>query len=335
MALRALIIGGGERGRQWVTHLRSHPSWTVGAMIEPRSDTRDRLERDHPDLTVRPELEDGLVLGHDAVVVATPPDQHVAPTEWSLREDLAVLVEKPFALSVRDASRLVGLAEKREVPLLVAQNYRYRPDVVAARRAIAQGHLGEVGMIVGSYYMASLSSPSTDSPLLHRILWGMGVHHLDAFRYCLDAPISRITVSSSTLPWSAPPMGSTMSILLEFGSQITGVYAASYDSRGHEFFKRGQEFYARFMGSAGSLHLWHKWAFLFRAGRLPRPISRARGPAPEMTLLDQLALSIRDGTPAECSGRDNLLTVAALEASVLSAETSTSVSPTKLLDEDA
>ncbi|MGH9199375.1 MAG: Gfo/Idh/MocA family protein, partial [Acidimicrobiia bacterium] len=162
---------------------------------------------------------------------------------------------------------------------------------------------------------------------------GMGVHHLDAFRYCLGQDITSIDAHSFTLPWSAPPVGSSMTTLLEFQSGISGVYSATYDSRGHEFFKRGQEFYARFVGSAATLHLVHKWLVLCRHGKLPRLIRAKRRPPPEHFLLDQLTRAIELGEEPECSGRDNLLTVAALEAFVRSTEERRRVSPTQLLNE--
>ena len=98
----------------------------------------------------------------------------------------AVLVEKPFTTNLADAVGLSHLAEERAVPLLVAQNYRYMRAFRTVRRLIQDGALGRVGIVTCQYYKVPHEMVASLAQLQHSVLWGMGVHHLDALRYVLN-----------------------------------------------------------------------------------------------------------------------------------------------------
>jgi predicted dehydrogenase len=77
-------------------------------------------------------------------VVASPSGAHAAQAREAVRRDLAVVVDKPLAVSAADARDLVDLAEERGVPLTVFQNRRWDPEHLTARAVLSSGALGEV-----------------------------------------------------------------------------------------------------------------------------------------------------------------------------------------------
>ncbi|MGH9195304.1 MAG: Gfo/Idh/MocA family protein, partial [Acidimicrobiia bacterium] len=105
-------------------------------------------------------------------IVATPPRQHGAPATWAIENGIGLLVEKPFTCSITEAVRLIAQAEAKTVPVVVGQNYRYRPDIAGAKKLIDDDALGEIGMVSGTYFMATDDSPAATSLDPHRILWG-------------------------------------------------------------------------------------------------------------------------------------------------------------------
>jgi predicted dehydrogenase len=170
--------------------------------------------------------------------------------------------------------------------------------------------------------------------LPHSVLWGVGVHHLDALRHVLGREVVGVLNESFTLGGDGSPRGASMQTLLEFEGGARGSYAATYESSGHEFFERGQEFYARVVGRRATLHVFQRWLFLCPAGGWPRPV--ARGPRPEteeQVLLRQLEAALLRGEGPESSGRDNLRTMAVVEACVRSARERRWIDPRELLDE--
>ncbi|CAN5411810.1 oxidoreductase [soil metagenome] len=80
----------------------------------------------------------------DLVVIATPDAVHAAQSEQALHSGKAVVVDKPFALNLSDAARLVDLAKAKNLLLSVFQNRRWDADFLALQAEIASGRLGRI-----------------------------------------------------------------------------------------------------------------------------------------------------------------------------------------------
>lgn len=76
------------------------------------------------------------------VVVSTSEGEHVAPTLAALRAGKPVLVEKPIALSLEDADRLVSEAATSGSELRIGYSRRFRRRYQLAKEQINQGRLG-------------------------------------------------------------------------------------------------------------------------------------------------------------------------------------------------
>lgn len=88
----------------------------------------------------------------DGVVIATPNHLHEPHALSALRAKVAVLCERPLALTVRGVERVLSAAQKADRPVLVGNNHRFRSDVQALARFIANGELGTVtGIRAGAY----------------------------------------------------------------------------------------------------------------------------------------------------------------------------------------
>lgn len=335
MAIRVMIAGMGERGRDWAREVRRSSAFELAACADTDAQV---LSGASSGLSLPPqkcfqELERALdETSCDAVIVATGADSHAKVCQTALERGLGLLVEKPFTLRLIEAIRLVRLAERQGVPLVVAQNYRYMRAHRTVRRLIREGALGRVQMIVAQYYRVPHPMAASLARLPCSVLWGMGVHHLDALRYVLGQEVTNVAAQNFTPPWSALPEGASVQALLTFQEGARAVYSATYEASGHEFFERGQEFYQRFVGERATLHVFHRWLVLCERGRWPRLVRRgARRETEESVLLGQLERALARGEEVESSGRDNLQTVAVMEACVRSAQEQRWINPQELL----
>ena len=86
------------------------------------------------------------ILSHevDAVVIASPAATHAELTLTAIHAGKDVLVEKPLALSVGDAEKLVDLAATRDRLLMVGHVLEYHPAVLRLRSLLDRGVLGKV-----------------------------------------------------------------------------------------------------------------------------------------------------------------------------------------------
>jgi predicted dehydrogenase len=335
MAIRVGIVGMGARGRDWVREVRGDSAYELAACVDINGET---LRDAAAELSLAPaicfsDLEQALdARSCDGLIVAASAARHVEICEGALARGLALLVEKPFTLRLGEAAHLVALAEGRRVPLMVAQNYRYMRAHRTVRRVIQSGVLGRIGLIHAHYYRVPHEMAGSLAELQHSVMWGMGVHHLDAMRYVLGQEVTGVLAQSFTLPWGELPPGASMQALLAFAGGTRAVYSATYESSGHEFFERGQEFYERVTGEDATLHVFQRWLILCERKRLPRLIRRgARRVTEESMLLRQWERAIMEGIEPESSGRDNLQTVAVLEAVRRSAAEGRWINPQELL----
>jgi predicted dehydrogenase len=337
VAIRVIVVGMGPRGQDWARQLRSKSAYELVGCVEVDAQRRQSasLGLSIPPQQCFTDLEMALDQSDaQAVVVATPAEDHKQTCELAFLRGVGALVEKPFTISLRDAVQLVELAEQKRLPLIVGQNYRYMRSFRTARRLIAEGLLGRVGIVVCQYYRVPHEMALSLSRVQHSILWGAGVHHLDALRYILGKNVARVMAESFTLPWGQLPPGASLRVMLSMEDDARVSYSATYESSGHEFFERGQEFYIRFVGERATLHVFQRWLILCERNKLPRLVRRgARAVTEEQVLLDQFERLFLAGETADSSGRDNLQTMAVVEACVRSSNEQRWINPQELLNE--
>jgi predicted dehydrogenase len=333
MALRIAIAGMGKRGREWAREVQGSPAWELVACAEVDEGALAAAASGLglADGACFRSLGDALdARPCDAVVVATPSHDHENPCQETLSRGVGALVEKPFAASLGAAVALVELGEQRGVPVVVGQNVRYTRAHRTVRRLVREGALGPIRMVAYHHYRVPELRP-TRHCLAPLALWEFAVHHIDALRHTIGE-LSGVTAET----FGGRDQGDSIQALLSFEGGARGQYSATLESSGHEFFERGQENYERVVGERATLHMFHRWLVLCPRGGLPRVVRR--GPRPvteEGILLGQLERALLGGEEPDASGRDNLRTIAALEACARSEEERRWVDPRELLADHA
>ncbi|MBI3909859.1 MAG: Gfo/Idh/MocA family oxidoreductase [Armatimonadetes bacterium] len=140
------IIGAGHIGRAHVKTWRECPRAEVRAVVDvipgraPVVAHEFKIPSAYTDYA--PVLERHDI---DLVAVCTPPYAHYQPTVDALQAGKAVLCEKPFALQVGEAERMVAAARASGQHLAVASaRFRYGAASCKAKEMIAAGALGRV-----------------------------------------------------------------------------------------------------------------------------------------------------------------------------------------------
>ena len=84
----------------------------------------------------------------DAVVIATPHHLHAPMSLHCLEAGLHVFVEKPIAMAVSEADRLIETAKNKKLTLAVGHNYRTFPGNRALKHLIDAGELGDIHRVL-------------------------------------------------------------------------------------------------------------------------------------------------------------------------------------------
>jgi len=95
----------------------------------------------------------------DAVIVALPHYLHCEAGLESARAGKHILMEKPMALDVREADRMIAEAEKNKVTLMVGQSRRFSDAVMEGYKRV--GEIGKLFRIVINF-LVYFPEPPTD-----------------------------------------------------------------------------------------------------------------------------------------------------------------------------
>jgi len=108
----------------------------------------------------------------DAVAVATPANTHRAIAMAALEAGKHVLVEKPLAASVTEATEMVAAARDRGLVLMADHTYVYTQVVQRIRQIVGEGELGEVLFVDSVRINLGLVQPDVD------VIWDLAPHDL-------------------------------------------------------------------------------------------------------------------------------------------------------------
>lgn len=257
--------------------------------------------------------------GIDVVDIAVPPHLQPDIIAMAAKAGKHILAQKPLAMNFREAEQTVRICEGASVKLAVNQNGRFDPAIMAAKNILEQGLIGKP--VFATIELRFKPHWQTYQEQYDRLMYlFMSIHHLDQFRYLLGTP-SQIYASSAQHPEGKYKGEYLTAYILNYDN---GMLASAWDdgytwdppSFGVFYKIEGTEgvvrmnigwpsggpseitFYSRKLGDAwfkpnlqGS---WFPGAFKYTMGELFRMIST--------------------GKESHISGRNNLETMAMVEA---------------------
>ena len=133
----------------------------------------------------------------DAVYISTTNDLHASQTIAAARAGKHVLCEKPLAVTMADALRMQETCETAGVVLATDHHLRAAPTIVAMRRLIAEGAIGE--LVAVRVFHALLLPQEFRTWRLEQPEAGAGVvlditvHDADTIRFLLGDEVVEVT----------------------------------------------------------------------------------------------------------------------------------------------
>jgi predicted dehydrogenase len=226
--IRAAIVGLGRWGQNLVASVQGKSDairFTAGATRTPEKSRgfadahgfplHDRYEKVLADPAI------------DAVVLATPHSLHAGQIVAAAAAGKHVFVEKPFALSLKDAEAAVRACAERKLTLAIGYNWRFQPALQEVKRMVGDdGRLGKLLHIEGNFCGPSVYRFEREHWRQSREegpaggMTGRGVHLVDTM-ICLSGRTESVYAQSSR---SVRDFGldDTTSMLLRFESGATG-----------------------------------------------------------------------------------------------------------------
>ena len=128
----------------------------------------------------------------DAVAIATPVPTHAPLARLALEAGLDAFVEKPLALTAREANDLVATAEERDRVLMVDHLLIYHPAVQAMKEIVDAGRLGRVFYLYGNRLNLGIVRPDENA------LWSLGPHDISVMLHLVGERPSEVAASGES-----------------------------------------------------------------------------------------------------------------------------------------
>ncbi len=151
---------------------------SVGAELQV-----SRLYTDYQDMIADPEL--------DAVIIASPDQDHRRMAEEALAKGKHVLCEKPLALTREDIEAIVEAARRSDKTFMVGQICRFTPGFYMAKKLIEEGAIGELTYVESEYahdYTKIYEAGTWRSDPARNGVVGGGCHSVDLLRWIAGDP---------------------------------------------------------------------------------------------------------------------------------------------------
>jgi predicted dehydrogenase len=137
--VRLAVVGLGAMGSRMLEEALAHPDFTVVRAFDLNPDTA------HPDVEFATDLGGVLEADDiDAVYIASPPAVHAEQAIAAMRAGKAVFCEKPLAVDLDEARRMVEVADETGVVGAVNFALSDAAAVLEVEREITSGAVGDV-----------------------------------------------------------------------------------------------------------------------------------------------------------------------------------------------
>ena len=209
--LKLGVIGAGAWGRNHVRTAAALAEAELAAVCDIDADKRAWLARQYPSAHVTGDAED--FLGRvEAVIIAAPAATHARLALRCIEAGRPCLVEKPFALTTRDAETVARRAAEARVPVLAGHLLVYHPAVERLRALVQGGELGKI------YYLYGLRVNLGQIRADENALWSFGPHDVSVALFLLgELPVRAAAHGRSYLQ---PKVEDVVFLTMEFAGGV-------------------------------------------------------------------------------------------------------------------
>jgi D-apiose dehydrogenase len=276
----------------------------------------------------------------DFVDIATTAPSHRSLVEQAAAHEVSAICQKPFAPSLADARAMVEACERAGVPLMVHENFRWQTPIRAVRAAIDRNAVGTP--FWGRVSFRSAFDVFRGQPYLaggeRFIIEDLGIHLFDVARFLLGEA-SRVCARTRRVN-PAIRGEDVATMLLDHADGAASIVDCSYATRVAE--EPFPETLIEIDGDGGTIRLEQGYRLIVvnRRGVVREDVSPCLLPWASRPWhnIQESVLKIerhwieclRTGREPETSGRDNLKTLALVEAAYRSAATGSAIDLTTI-----
>lgn len=140
--MKLLVVGCGSVGKRHVGNFKS-----IGVEDITAVDTRpDRLKEVQEKYGIKglSNFDKSMEEKYDAVVICTPPNSHIPIATKAAEKSCHIMIEKPMSNSMEGISKLLDVAKRNNLIILIGYTYRFWPPLIRVEELLNEKVIGNI-----------------------------------------------------------------------------------------------------------------------------------------------------------------------------------------------
>lgn len=342
MKLRAVLAGCGSMGNRWLEYALDREDVEMVALVDIFAANAQAMNERHGlQLPVYSSVAEAIEgTGAELLLDTSIPDAHASNAIAAMQRGASVMMEKPMAVAMADALRLIEVSEQTGRFCAVMQNRRYTKEIRSLKQDLDAGIIGKPGFVAANFFLGPRFGGFREL-MDHPLILDMAIHTFDAARYLIGAdPVS--VYCHEFNPEGSWYEGNASAIcIFEFSNGAVFSYNGSWSALGHATSWEGEW---RIHGSSGSA-LWDgNHPALYQVKQLEADASADalstsegvihwQGQERREACLNEMFAALQSGKRSETDIRDNIYSVSMMLGAIESAKRQTKIMLSELLNE--
>ena len=210
-SLEIAILGAGNWGKNHVRVFCEILGNDNVIVCDPDASRREAMCSAHPGISVSSEP---VLSDVDAVVIATPAVTHFDLARQALLAGADVLVEKPIAMTSRQAEELVDISKRKGKILMVDHLLEYHPAVQRLKELVDAGGLGKLLHLTSQRLNLGVIRSEENA------LWSLAPHDISVILYLLGEEPIEVTAHGAA--YLQPGIEDVSYLTMRFASGALG-----------------------------------------------------------------------------------------------------------------
>jgi predicted dehydrogenase len=184
--IRVGVIGYGYWGPNLVRNFSGLDSAKVTKVCDRSPAALKRLAKAYPSVEAVADADDIMTSPEiDAVVIATPVSSHYELAKKSLQNGKHIFVEKPFTATSAQSQKLIDLAQKNNLKIMVDHTFLFTGSVRKIKQLVDDGVLGHLYYYDSTRVNLGLFQHDVN------VIWDLAPHDLSIMDFVLkDKPVA-------------------------------------------------------------------------------------------------------------------------------------------------
>lgn len=184
------VIGYGYWGPNLVRNFSKVEQASVRAVCDISSANLQKARKKYPQLNATSDFRDIMASGEiDAVAIATPVNTHYELAKNALENGKHVFVEKPFTASSEQAEKLIELADKKRLKIMVDHTFLFTGAVRKIKELIDNKSLGQIYYYDSTRINLGLFQHDVN------VVWDLAPHDLSIMDYVIGGKPVAVTAN--------------------------------------------------------------------------------------------------------------------------------------------